>query len=320
MKRGVCPSQRMRTWCVADRTLDALRRVKSRFKRVGIVAAWTGMVSVACSDLSAPPEPDVAGDTFHIGDAAVDAQIGSESGRPVDAAVDAQLGSGSNTAVDAGVADAGESTAANGERESRCAELVGAQGTPILPWATLTDWVSFGDRIALFRVASETPPYRTNVPEGASDLIGRWVTIEIEEIIWANLAIPLQGSELTMLVAGWVLREGCDEPVPTYAAGAPGGPRLEVGGRYIGALTRFTRDGGSWGPLVPAALLHVQGDPIATADVERTKISEIAQSLVGLSLNELASIFEETERYPLAEENAGRPAEVRWGLVAEAMR
>lgn len=133
----------------------------------------------------------------------------------------------------------------------------------------LSDWVSYSNQVALVSVVNERAlPTTQRRPE---ELIGRVVTLRIDESLWLPEGPTnnhlLAGAEVDVVVGGWVLREGVE-----LKAVFVGGPRLEVGGRYVMPLLASDEEvdsaNGNWAMLTPASAGAFHQSDVAVTDAE----------------------------------------------------
>jgi hypothetical protein len=119
------------------------------------------------------------------------------------------------------------------------------------PAATLRDWVSYADHVSLFTVLGERQQ-----PQGEHELtyqeglVGRLVTVRIDNVLWRSNAAPDVPREYSVVTDGWALNDGDLSPM-----GTEGGPRLEVGEQYLAPWIHDT--GAGWGVLSVTAVFPV---------------------------------------------------------------
>lgn len=179
---------------------------------------------------------------------------------------------------------------------------------PAWPQETLRDAVTYADQVSVVVVRSEraleTDPERIDRDGG---LVGREVVVEVEETIWRRPGAPeLRGSE-PMFVWGWMVQGELWRPI------VAGGPRLEVGGRYLVGLAEA--EPGTWGQFADGFTLPLDGDRVAAPEgIEPT--SRYAKAFAGLALAEVAARLEETPPDPRAAPFAHLPPERRWNAAS----
>lgn len=176
----------------------------------------------------------------------------------------------------------------------------GAGASSRFPSETFTDWVSYSDQVSVFSVVREEeirPPavdLKRDLAEGTSYL-GRLVTLRIGRTIWRREGAPSTGATIRVITWGWALNEnGERRPAAPW-----GGPRLEIGTRYVAPLVRAPRDGVAWTPLADDATLPLDGDVITTARIEGNP-SPIAERVSGKSVGALGHILARTPTDPVA--------------------
>jgi hypothetical protein len=169
-----------------------------------------------------------------------------------------------------------------------------------------SDWVSFADQLSVFSVVAEeeeTPA--PEVVERGEGYISRTVTLRIERTLWRRRGAPAAHGRIRVITAGWILEGGERHPYAIW-----GGPRLEVGMRYLAPLVRAPRDGVDWTPLSDGSTLPLTGNAITVAGVVGVP-SAIAASLNGRSPDEVAAIVDRTPPDPVAEKYADLDPDAR---------
>jgi hypothetical protein len=162
-------------------------------------------------------------------------------------------------------------------------------GSARFPSATLTDWVSYGDQVSIVSVAAEE-----ELGRGSDGYLGRVVTLRIEKTIWQRRGAPSADGTVRVVTWGWAIDDGERRPVAAW-----GGPRLEVGARYVTPLVRAPRDGVAWTALADDSTLPLDGDVVTTAGVLGVP-SLLAKDLRGKSVEELATMLARTPPDPIA--------------------
>ena len=135
--------------------------------------------------------------------------------------------------------------------------------------------------------------------------ISRTVTLRVEQTLWRRAGAPSVTWEIPAVTSGWVLQNGERRP---FAIG--GGPRLEVGERYVAPLVRAARDGAAWTPLSAESTLPLGAAGITT-DGMLGAPSPLAKGLEGTSPNDLAAILRRTPPDPVAARNFDLPPDAR---------
>ena len=182
--------------------------------------------------------------------------------------------------------------AACGGSSSPSALVVG-EGSDRFPSETLTDWASNADQLSVVTVVDErelAPP--SDVVELGEGYVGRVVTLRIERTLWHRRGGPTARGDVSTTVQGWVLQDGERHPFAVA-----GGPRLEVGGRYLAPLVRV--QGGEWVPLGIGATLPLDGDVATTSGVAGHP-SAIGEAMRGKAVAEVADLLARTPADPVA--------------------
>jgi hypothetical protein len=174
----------------------------------------------------------------------------------------------------------------------------------------LTDWVSYADQVSVFTVVSEEDLPESSDPNVNGGYFGRAVTLRIEKTIWRRDGAPSADETIRVITWGWSENDS-GERRPTVASG---GPRLEVGARYVAPLVRAPRDGADWTPLSHGATLPLEGNAITTEGVYGNP-SQIARRMRGQAVDKLAAVLARTTPDPLAVKYRHLPPEQRWHAV-----
>jgi hypothetical protein len=185
-------------------------------------------------------------------------------------------------------------------------ELPGASAR--FPSETFTDWVSYADHVSIVSVVSEEALPADEIEPGDS-YIPRAVTLHIEKTVWTREGAPAVEQRIRVITFGWALKDGDRRPVTAW-----GGPRLEVGMRYVAPLVWAPRDGADWTPLSLDATLPLDGDRVTTAGIVGLP-SPIAKEMSGRSPLELSAILARTPPDPIAQKYFDLPPDERWEAV-----
>ena len=119
------------------------------------------------------------------------------------------------------------------------------------PSASPSDWVSYADHVSLFTVLDErAQPWGEHEKRYGEGMVGRDVTVRVDQVLWQSRTAPEIPGEYSAGTVGWALTDGDLSPM-----GVLGGPRLEVGRRYLGAWIYSSRAG--WSVLSTAAVFPV---------------------------------------------------------------
>jgi hypothetical protein len=115
-------------------------------------------------------------------------------------------------------------------------DMLLAHGSDHLPSVTAADWVTYADHVIVVEaVAEETvPPSEAELDRGEG-LIGRTVTLAIEDVLWSREGAPQAPPETwDYSAAGWHFDEGAPEDAVEMAL--HDFPRVEIGHQYIMAI------------------------------------------------------------------------------------
>ncbi|MEU5634834.1 hypothetical protein ACH47C_33710 [Streptomyces rishiriensis] len=120
-----------------------------------------------------------------------------------------------------------------------------------IPSRTATDWVSYGDQVAVVRVLAEherPDPETQDEAAGAGTYVPRTVDLRVTDRLWARPAAAALPGVVSVTVDGWQLHDGVRERVASQDAA-----RLEVGHTYVISFARY--EDGVWAQLGSGAAL-----------------------------------------------------------------
>ena len=172
-----------------------------------------------------------------------------------------------------------------------------SEGSTRWPADSLTDWASFADQFSVVSVLDETelPPTTGADPRVDENYIGRQVTLRVERTFWRRPEAPMEAPENTTIkltALGWSQTDG-QERVPFTVRG---GPRIEVGRRYLIPLVRAD---GEWSPVGHGAILTLEGETV-TSEVAGGRPAAAAEALKGKTIQSAGRIVADTPPSRLA--------------------
>jgi hypothetical protein len=173
-------------------------------------------------------------------------------------------------------------------------EIVLADAKEAVPSRTATDWVSYGDQVAVVRVAAEHERHDA-VDETGEEYLARTVDLRVEERVWARPGAPALPDTLSVTADGWEVKGGTRVPV-----GAQDASRLEVGHDYVISFARFSD--GAWAPLGSGGVLPYDNGRVGEGEFEGETVTVDAYRSAWE--RQLVAGGEE----PLAFRAAGKPA------------
>jgi len=197
---------------------------------------------------------------------------------------------------------------AAGDREGLAAPRIVEGGGPLTLFSSETaeQWVRNSDYVVQASVIDER-----KVNEGDARVVGRTVSLKVEEIIWtrvdADHALPAQ---FELPAHGW-LRTG-DGEVPIASMGTP---RLEVNHSYVVALVWAPRlcsqgdrpEPAHWIPLGPSAVIPYDNDRIGygesegrsvSGDIDQSAPGSIERDFTGEGITGVASLLRQQAPHP----------------------
>jgi hypothetical protein len=188
-------------------------------------------------------------------------------------------------------------------------------GADRFPAASLRDWVSYADHVAIFSVVAERelPASESDLEHGGG-LQGRIVTLRINRTLWSAPNAPELPGEIEMRALGWVLQDGRRLPMTTVDA-----PRVAVGERYVAPLVQVEGGSGSleWWPLTVGSQLPLDDSRVSPPG-ERAWSSSMREALAGRSVGEIADLLKVQAPDPVAERYSSlRPSERVRAVLAD---
>jgi hypothetical protein len=170
---------------------------------------------------------------------------------------------------------------------------------------TLHDLRSFSDAIAIVRAVDEEIPPPPSGPEGWAGLIGRVVTVDVEQVLWRRPNAPEPRRRFRVGDWGWFGE--LDDKVPARVCGIT---RMELGTRYLAPIARLH---GTWYPFEEARL-RLLGD-LVVGGVDGGDANHAHNALIGRSLDSAVRMVARTKPYrAVVRDPSGSPAR-RWQRV-----
>jgi hypothetical protein len=202
----------------------------------------------------------------------------------------ATLAAGGAVLADGGSAPAG--------REDRpCADFDGSFSTE-----TLHDVRSLADAMAIVRGVREWTPPEPDGPEGWAGMIGRYVQVRVERILWRRPHAPKPPPGLRLNDFGW--SGTLEHRRPLFGCGAT---RMAIGRRYLAPLARYR---GQWVPL-EGVRLRLRGN-LAVGGVDAGEAEHSHQALAGRSIRNAVRTVAETLPYRSTVLHPGGGPARRW--------
>lgn len=140
------------------------------------------------------------------------------------------------TASVTGIAVAALAAPATEEPAASQPEMLMGHGADYLPSITASDWVTYADHVVVVEAVSEQviSPDAEELERGEG-IIGRTVTLSIEEVLWSREGAPKAAHATWNYSAlGWHFSEGDTENAVPMAL--HGFPRVELGHEYVMAI------------------------------------------------------------------------------------
>ena len=161
---------------------------------------------------------------------------------------------------------------------------------------------SFADAMAVVRGVKEAIPPTPDGPEGWAGLIGRYVTMRVERVLWRRPHAAEPPRRFRFLDFGWTgtLKNrhrllGCRAT------------RMELGRRYLAPIVR---DHGEWYPF-PATRLRLRGD-LVVGGVDLGEPEHSHQALAGQTVRGAVRTVAQTLPYRTTVLHPGGGPRRRW--------
>src|SRR5215208_1691519 len=167
---------------------------------------------------------------------------------------------------------------------------------------SLHDVRSFADAMAIVRGVRESVPPEPDGPEGWAGLIGRYVDVRVERVLWRRPHAPEPPRRFRLNDLGWT---GTPEHRRPFVA--CGATRMKVGRRYLAPIAR---DHGEWYPFLGTRLrLH---DHLVVGGVDADEPEHSHQALAGRSIPNAVRTVAETLPYRTTVLHPGGSPGWRW--------
>ncbi|MFF5369506.1 hypothetical protein [Streptomyces sp. NPDC013187] len=156
-------------------------------------------------------------------------------------------------------------------RDTVSLEAAAAGSKEALPSYTATDWVSYGDQVAVVHVAAEHEEsgLAQAEAEAGEGYVVRSIDLRVKERVWARSGVAALPDALSVVADGWAL-DG-DQRTPLAPQDAS---RLEVGHDYVIAFARFSDD--EWAPLGSGGVLPYDNGRIGQGEFEGQNVTVAA--------------------------------------------
>ncbi|MGW0870335.1 hypothetical protein ACWD3Z_07535 [Streptomyces sp. NPDC002740] len=184
--------------------------------------------------------------------------------------------------------------------------VLGTSEKEAVPSFTATDWVSYGDQVAVVRVTAEHELPDPGEEAGTGeDYLARTIDLQIKERVWARSGAPALPSKVSVTADGWQLKDGAKREL-----GSPDSSRLEVGHDYVVTFARFSD--GAWSPLGSGGVLPYDHSRVGEGEFEGETVT----------VDAYRSAWEERlvpgDEEPMAFRAVGKPATGVQGILRSA--
>lgn len=170
---------------------------------------------------------------------------------------------------------------------------------------TLHDLRSFSDAMAIVVAVDEEIPPPPSGPEGWAGLIGRVVTVRVEEVLWRRPNAPAPRRSFRFNDWGWW--GTLEKKVPIRACGIT---RMELGQRYLAPIARLH---GTWYPF-DEARLRLYGD-LVVGGVDGGSPNHAHNALSGRPVESAVRMVAQTKPYRAVVRDPRQSPARRWQNV-----
>jgi hypothetical protein len=169
----------------------------------------------------------------------------------------------------------------------------------------LHDLRSFSDAMAIVTAVDEEIPPPPSGPEGWAGVIGRVVTVEVEQVLWRRPKAPEPRRRFRFNDWGWFGE--LDDKVPARVCDIT---RMELGTRYLAPMARLH---GTWYPFEEVRL-RLLGD-LVVGGVDGGEANHAHNALIGRSVDSAVRMVARAKPYrAVVRDPSGSPAR-RWQRV-----
>lgn len=199
----------------------------------------------------------------------------------------------------------------------------GATELEVLPSATLTDWVTYVDRVVSATVIDITRMEATQEEyEAGEGLEGRVVTLRLDDTLWESERAHDLDETFTVPSGAWLFGEDREERRLTF----PGVVQLERDHSYLLPMFYDESFDPAWQGISSSAVFPFddgvvgQGETILDHDrkpIAPEQLTEAGRTLWGLDRDAVAELLAAAEPHPAAAEYADLPPVERYGAVGD---
>ncbi|MFI8190691.1 hypothetical protein ACIF8T_18075 [Streptomyces sp. NPDC085946] len=155
-------------------------------------------------------------------------------------------------------------------RAGQRTDVILADSKDAIPSITATDWVSYGDQVAVVHVAAENEIAADSEELAAGEgYLSRTVTLQVKDRVWSRAGTPALPDNLSVIADGWSFKGDTKTRVGSHEA-----PRLEVGHDYVVALAHFSD--GEWSPLGTSGILPYDDSQVGQGEFQGTTVTATA--------------------------------------------
>ncbi|MCP9212466.1 hypothetical protein [Streptomyces cucumeris] len=191
------------------------------------------------------------------------------------------------------------------------------------PLENTTDWVSYGDHVAVIHVDDEkTEPVPDAAKKRGEGHVGRTGRVVIDDVLYNRPEARRLPSSFTMKLPGLWWEEGVGTQEFTFR----GTSRIEPGHAYIAVLV-WDEDVQGFEAAVLGGVLPYDKGTVGLGEIDgktreslppANEVEGMAQKFNGSGLSEIEEALKQAKPYPAAAANPTLPAEQRYEKVVEA--
>jgi len=225
------------------------------------------------------------------------------------------------TAVAVNDIGAGTGTSAGSSAPAKPKVIV-ADGDNLLPSGTATDWVTYGDHLAVITVTGERALAAPAEEQAAGEgFISRVVSVHVDKLLWSRPGAPAAPTVMDWDLDGWTCQGDVKTPLRL-----DGEPLLPVGNTYVVPITYLsvtaTVSAAGWSPLSVDSILPYGNETLGTGDTitggysgpasDPTRETAVRDDTWGEPASALVAELNATAPDPAAAAYMSQPPDVRY--------
>lgn len=187
--------------------------------------------------------------------------------------------------------------------QSSAVTSISASHLDLLPNNTLTDWVTFGDHVAIVKLTQSTAlPASEEEKRNSEGYIPRKISFEVEKVVWSRKGAQPAPKNLDLSVDGWAFNKSRQIPVRDEGQATIEG----IGSEYLAVLTKLERSESvsmpGWITLGSTTIvpLTAEHDSASAPDTLNEGEGLALKAVAGLTPDEVVSLLDGTPADPYA--------------------